>query len=163
MFDVRSFFAALRPKPGPPAAELRGAFERAVVAFDAGRPKEALDCLALALVEAATPLATIRNKQGVVLISLGRRDEALTAFCKALAADERHAPALVNLGNILLEDGHAQDAIDYYEAAIRADESYHTAYRNLGVALKALGRRGEAVRALRSAARLESRQRARRA
>ncbi len=153
MFDVRSLFAALRPKPAA-----AGAFERGVAAFEAGRLDEALREL-----ESAPATAPVLNKRGVVLVALGRRSAALTAFCDALAADESCAPALVNIGNVLFEDGHAADAVDYYEAAIRADERYHVAYRNLGVALKRLGRRGEAVRALRTAARLESRQRLERA
>jgi len=104
--------------------------------------------------------AAVYNKQGVALVALGRRDEALASFCGALSLNERCAPALVNIGNLLLEDGHVADAIDYYEAAISADERYHVAYANLGVALKRVGRPADAVRALRSAARLEVRQRA---
>ena len=90
-------------------------------------------------------------------VALGRRDEALEAFARALGRDPACAPALANLGNVLFEDGHVLDAVDYYEAAIRADGAYATAHRNLGVAYKRLGRRGDAVRALRTAARLEGR------
>lgn len=156
MFDVRTLFAALRPKPAG-----FGAFERGLAAADSGRWEEALGefAAAEAVATEAGAVAAAANKRGVTLVALRRRDEALAAFCDALAADEGCAPALVNIGNLLLEDGHPADAVDYYEAAIRADERYHVAYRNLGVALKGLGRPAEAVRALRSAARLENRQR----
>jgi tetratricopeptide (TPR) repeat protein len=160
MFDVRSVFAALRPKPGP-----RDAFERGVVALDSGDHMAAVCEFDAALVDAQDDdaRAAIHNKRGVALVALGRRPEALDAFCAALAHDERCAPALVNLGNMLLEDGHPHDAIDHYEAALRADENYSAAYRNLGIALRRLGRRAEAVRALRSADRLAGRPRRSRA
>ncbi|MBD5655418.1 MAG: tetratricopeptide repeat protein [Candidatus Eremiobacteraeota bacterium] len=160
MFDVRSVFAALRRRPGP-----RNAFERGVVALDAGRHEEALDEFEAARREApeARDEAAAHNKRGVVLIALVRRHEALEAFSLALDRDAECAPALVNIGNVLLEDDHVLDAVDYYEAAIRADAGYPMAHRNLGVAFKRLGRRGDAVRAFRAAARLEGRQPLRRA
>ncbi len=153
MFDVRSIFAAFRRRPHAVTP-----FERGVVELDAGRHEEALRHLA-----AAEPGPAADNKRGVALVSLGRRADALTAFCAALAADERYAPALVNLGNLLLEEGATLDAIDYYRAAITYDGTYPLAHRNLGLALKRAGRRAEGVRALRAAARLESRRRVRRA
>ena len=154
MFDVRRLFAALRSRPGP-----QNAFERGIVALDAGRHAAAVLEFEAALAEAADDArrAATHNKRGVAYVGLGRRPEALEAFCAALDSDERCAPALVNIGNLLLEDGHAQDAIDYYEAAIRADETYPPAHRNLGIALKRLGRRSESVRALRLADRLAGR------
>jgi len=157
MFDVRALFAALRRGPGP-----RDAFERGVAALQSGRHEAALDEFASAARDAAAAAdppaeAAAHSKRGVVLTALGRRAEALEAFALALERDGRCAPALVNLGNLLLEDGHVLDAIDYYDAALRADRTYPAAYRNLAVAYKRLGRRAEAVRALRSAARLESR------
>jgi tetratricopeptide (TPR) repeat protein len=160
MFDVRSLFAAFRRGPGP-----ANAFERGVVALDSGDHEVAEREFAEALEAAADPAAqaAIHNKIGVARMALGRRDEAFDAFCTALAADEKCAAALVNVGNLFLEDGHALDAVDYYEAAIRADETYAAAYRNLGIALRRLGRRSEAVRALRSADRYAGRLRRRRA
>lgn len=156
MFDVRRLFAALRPRPGP-----RDAYERGVAALERGDERGALAEFAEALADARDDArrATLHNKCGVALVALVDRERALAAFAAALDCDERHAPALANLGNLLFEDGQIADAIDYYEAAIRADAGYALARRNLGVALKALGRRLEAVRALRTASRLESRRR----
>jgi tetratricopeptide (TPR) repeat protein len=154
MFDVRRLFAAFRSGPGP-----QNAFERGVVALDAGRHEVAVVEFEAALAAAADDAsrAVTHNKCGVAHVALGRRREALAAFCAALDCDERCAPALVNIGNLLLEDGHPRDAIDYYEAAIVADEGYPPAHRNLGIALKRLGRRSESVRALRLADRLAGR------
>jgi predicted Zn-dependent protease len=156
LFDVKGLLAAFAPRRLP-----QNAFERAVVALERGEFEEALRALDSASGEAPGTVsrAAIENKRGVALVGLARRDEALAAFCAALEADEQHAPALVNLGNLLLEDGHPEDAVDYYEAALRADPHYALAYQNLGVACKRLGRRAESVRNLRVAARLESRRR----
>ena len=77
----------------------------------------------------------------------------------ALLADERCAPALVNIGNLLLEDGHVLDAVDHYESALRIDDGYAPAHGNLGVAFRRLGRGVESIRALKRAARLSMRRR----
>jgi tetratricopeptide (TPR) repeat protein len=154
MFDVRRIFAVLQRKPGP-----QNAFERGVVALEAGDHLRAVREFeeALAAADDDARRAASHNKRGVALVALGRREEALEAFCRALDHDEGHAPALVNVGNLLLEDAHPLDAIDYYEAAIRADAAYAAAHRNLGIALKRVGRRSAAVRALRLADRLAGR------
>jgi predicted Zn-dependent protease len=155
IFDVKGLLAAFAPRRVP-----QNAYERAVVALERGDFENALQALdALDAAPDSVSRATVENKRGVALVGLARREEALAAFCAALEADEKHAPALVNLGNLLLEDGHPEDAVDYYEAALRADPHYAVAYQNLGVACKRLGRRAESVRNLRVAARLESRRR----
>ncbi len=158
MFGARVVLAAFQLVPTLRRRPPGSAYARAVVALSAERPHEALTEL-----EAAPSDAATRNKRGVALIALGRPGAALEAFCDALEADERHAPALTNLGNLLLEDGMRSDAIDYYRAALVADPQYGIAHRNLGVALRRAGRRREAVSALRTAARLEGRRGAPRA
>jgi tetratricopeptide (TPR) repeat protein len=156
MFDVRSVFAALRRRSEP-----RNDFERGLAAFDAGHHEQALAWFEAAVAQATDPAtrAVAHNKRGVVLVALGRRNEALDAFGSALDCEHRCAPALANIGNLLLEDGHLLDAVDYYDAALRADAAYAVAHRNLGIAYRRLGRPGDAVRALRAAARLEGRRR----
>lgn len=150
-FDVRSWFAGSRRPQGP--------YERAVAALEFGEYELALRESEAALAAAADDAARAdaHNKRGVALIGLELRAEALEAFCDALERAEKHAPALVNVGNLLLEEGALEDAIDYYQAAMRADPAYPLAYRNLSVACKRLGRPGEAVRNLRVADRLEAR------
>ncbi len=156
-FDVRRWFAGSRRPQGP--------YERAVAALEFGDYEVALREAEAAL--AAAPDEPARagalNKCGVALVGLERRDEALGAFCEALECAGKHAPALVNIGNLLLEEGALEDAVDYYQAAMRADPAYPLAYRNLSVACKRLGRPGEAVRYLRVADRLEARRRPERA
>lgn len=152
-FDVRRWFAGPPPPQGP--------YERAVAALETGEYelalREAEEALAAAGDDAAQ--ADAHNKRGVALVGLELRAQALDAFCDALERAVKHAPALVNVGNLLLEEGALEDAVDYYQAAMRADPAYPLAYRNLSVACKRLGRRAEAVRYLRVADRLEARRR----
>jgi tetratricopeptide (TPR) repeat protein len=137
-------------------------YERGLAALETGRAEEAYAAFAQAL--GAAPEGTVlrakaHNKRGVAAMALGRRDEAFEDFCAALDCDERHAPAIVNIGNLFLEAGQVLDGIDYFEAALRADERCAGAHRGLGVALKGLGRHADAVRHLRAAVRLEMRTR----
>ncbi len=177
MFALDRLLAVLRRPGSAPSAgrgEAGSAYDVGVRALARGDAAAALARFDATLAElrgspdgagldrpAAVRRAAIANKRGVALVALGRRDEALAAFCDALDADERAAPALVNLGNLLVEDGHASDAVDYYRSAIACDDGYAPAYRNLGIALKRLGRRGEAVGAFRAAVRREAKRNAR--
>jgi tetratricopeptide (TPR) repeat protein len=156
MFDIRRLFAATLSRRRP-ASDL----DRGLVALANGRPAEALVHLAAVLESEARPevRALALNKRGVALVALGRRAEARVAFDESFAADRRHAPALVNIGNLLLEDGAVEEAIESYRAALRADQDYAGAHLNLGVALKRAGRTAEGVVHLRMAHRLEGRRR----
>jgi tetratricopeptide (TPR) repeat protein len=156
MFDIRRLFAARRADRAHPV-EVR----RALEALRAQRYEEALDLFSLLLQGELTAelRALVSNKRGVALVALGRSEEGCQAFEHALAAQERYAPALVNLGNLMLERGALEDAIERYRAALRVDEDYAVAHLNLGVALKRAGRTAEGVRHLRTAQRLEGRRR----
>lgn len=98
------------------------------------------------------------HKQGVILVRMGRRDEARGAFMQALDLNREFAPSLTNLGNMELEQGHVEQAIVYYKQAIAAQPDYPGAHHNLGVAYRRLGRLGDAVSEARQAARHERRQ-----
>jgi tetratricopeptide (TPR) repeat protein len=155
MFDIVRRFAGRRPK------EPADAVDRALELVRRGKTREGLAALDILLggeLENGRRAFAL-NKRGVVLMDLGKRDEAAKAFADALAVDARYAPALANAGNLLLEDGNIEGAIESYRAAIAADEEYAVAYLNLGVALKRAGRANEAVRYLRTAHRLEMRRR----
>lgn len=98
------------------------------------------------------------HKRGVVLVRLGRRDEAREAFIDALELNREYAPSLTNLGNLELEQNHVEQAILYYKQAIAAQPEYPGAHHNLGVAYRRLGRLGDAVSEARQAARHERKQ-----
>ena len=76
--------------------------------------------------------------------------EARKAYEQALALDDGHAQAHVNLGRLLHEAGDAAAAAPHYEAALRTRPDDGTAAFNLGVALEDLGRIPEALLAYES-------------
>lgn len=154
MFNFKGLLARLRAQPSPLAQAVRD--------LDRGEHTRALETLSGLLGDPALGAferAVLENKRGVALVHLGRREEALAAFCAALEARPRFAPALANVGNLLLEDGDLEDAIVHYEAAILADDRYGIAHLNLAVAYKRCGRTADSVREMRRASRLEGRMR----
>lgn len=155
MFDIFGRLAGLRRR------ELAGPMARGLIALEQGRLEEAVAAFEEAATTAKAVAQRVRahNKRGVALVRLERRDEAVAAFYRALADDERYAPALCNVGGLLVEDDAPLDALDYFSAAERCDPAFPAVHQGLAVALRALGRRAESVRALRTAARLEARRR----
>jgi tetratricopeptide (TPR) repeat protein len=81
--------------------------------------------------------------------------EARKAYEQALALDDGHAQAHVNLGRLLHEAGDAAAAAPHYEAALRARPDDGTAAFNLGVALEDLGKTPEALLAYEHAVKVD--------
>lgn len=77
----------------------------------------------------------------------GDRDGAAAAYRQALAADDRHVDAHVNLGRLLHERGENEEAIALFERALGLRPDDAVAAYDLGVALEDLGRLDEARRA----------------
>jgi len=73
--------------------------------------------------------------------------EAKDAYQRAIAEDDAHADAHVNLGRLLHEEGAPAAAEPHYRAALDAEPQHETAAFNLGVALEDLGRVDAAVKA----------------
>jgi DNA-binding transcriptional MerR regulator len=82
-------------------------------------------------------------------------DEAIAAYRRALALDDAHADAHVNLGRLLHEAGDAAEAAVHYEAALAARPDDAVAAFNLGVAEEDLRRLPEALLAYQKAVRLD--------
>lgn len=82
-------------------------------------------------------------------------DEARGAYRRAIALDDTHADAHVNLGRMLHEDGRAQEAERHYRRAIQLRPRQATGWFNLGVALEDMERVRDALRAYVEAVRLE--------
>jgi tetratricopeptide (TPR) repeat protein len=78
-------------------------------------------------------------------------EQAKDAYERAIAVDDEHADAHVNLGRLLHEEGAPAAAAKHYRAALEADSGHNTASFNLGVALEDLGRVEEAIRAYKRA------------
>lgn len=94
-----------------------------------------------------------RNKRGVVLVRLGKRDEAEMWFKDALEVDANFPPALTNIGSLRLEKGKVEEAISWYERALRVDPDYPGALNNLAVAYRKQGRLVQAIPLMKRAGR----------
>ncbi|MGH9661963.1 MAG: tetratricopeptide repeat protein, partial [Bryobacteraceae bacterium] len=94
-------------------------------------------------------VAPFHNNLGNALASLGRLDDALRSYERALAI-EASPDAHLNLGNLLQQLGRYEDAIAHYRAAGELPETHN----NAGNALVALGRHAEALESFGRALRL---------
>jgi predicted O-linked N-acetylglucosamine transferase (SPINDLY family) len=82
---------------------------------------------------------------------LGRLDEAVTSFHKALNIQPDYANAHYNLGNALQDLGKLDEAVASFHKALAIKPDYAKADSNLGVALQKLGKLDEAVASYRKA------------
>ena len=91
------------------------------------------------------------NIIGAANKGLGKPDEAIQAFKKALSIKPDCAEALSNTGTILYEQGKLSEAIKAYIKAISIKPDYAEAYYNLGIALQDQSKLDEAIEALNKA------------
>ncbi len=71
---------------------------------------------------------------GNILADMGKKDEAIFMYRRAISVDNDNYKAHYNLGNMYLEDDIFYTAIDCYKDAIKANMSFPYAYYNLGIA-----------------------------
>ena len=102
---------------------------------------------------AASQQAITENNLGAALQDLGRLEEAVTHYRRALELAPGYAPALNNLGTALRATGRPEEAVETYDSAITrgAGESNASLYLNRGNALMEQGRTVEAVASFRQA------------
>lgn len=91
------------------------------------------------------------------LQSLGRLDDALTSYRRALALDPSHAAAYNNLGNALRGLGQLDEAVASYRRALELEPDFVEAHSNLGNALRNLGQLDLAVASYRRALEIKPR------
>src|SRR5207247_991304 len=109
---------------------------------------------ALALLETVPSSAEAEDEIGFLLAVLGRRDDAIPHFEKALSLKSNYAPALYHLGVALWLRSPDDRALGYLAkgaAASPAEFEYRSRYAQ---ALEELGRHDEAVPEFRAAAAL---------
>jgi predicted TPR repeat methyltransferase len=82
---------------------------------------------------------------------MGKTDEAIAAYRRAIAHKPDYAEAHKNLGNALYHTGQLDDAIAAYRDAIAVRPEHPEAHCNLGAALKDKGLLAEAIAACRRA------------
>ncbi len=72
---------------------------------------------------------------GVAYAHLGRQDEAIAAYHKAIELDPKYTAAYNNLGNVYRDLGRQDEAIVAYHKAIELDPKYASPHNNLGYLL----------------------------
>jgi tetratricopeptide (TPR) repeat protein len=87
----------------------------------------------------------LANIVGLTLSNLGRNEEAIKCYNKALQINPRDASAYYNKGNALSDLGRNEKAIDCYDRALEINPQHGGAYNNKGTVLSKLGRYEEAL------------------
>jgi len=95
--------------------------------------------------------AAFHNSLGVVLLALGRNEEACAIFSAALERDPGYAEACNNLGNAYQNLGQLSQAISSYRRALDLRPDYAEAWFNQGRAESTRGQPGAAAGCFRRA------------
>jgi protein O-mannosyl-transferase len=82
---------------------------------------------------------------GLHYSDVGRTDEALANYLKALGCNPNHATARVNLGALLAQEQRFAEADEQFQAALKIAPQSPLVLNNVGVALAGQGRFAEAV------------------
>jgi protein O-GlcNAc transferase len=102
-----------------------------VIAHQSGHTVEAADLMARAIGIKGS-VASYHNNYGVVLLALGRTDEAVAALGRAISlGSEQSADAYNNLGTALGDLGRWTESIDACRAALRLKPDFALAHGNL--------------------------------
>jgi tetratricopeptide (TPR) repeat protein len=95
-----------------------------------------------------------RTTLGFFFAQLGRRDEAVTEYRKALHLAPRYIPAYVNLSDLQRESGNERQAEETLRQGLAVLPDEAILHHALGLSLARSGRRSEAVQELKRAAEL---------
>lgn len=148
--DIQAAEEMLRSAP---QSSPRVHYTLSVILRAGNRTTEALDELDEAL-RLEPSFAAAHHDRGVILSRLGRMEEALPAFHKAL--ELRDDPATRNaLGTALCRLDRCGEAIPHFEKAVELAPRFLEALQNLGQAYRLAGRFREAEELERRAARLQ--------
>ena len=90
---------------------------------------------------------TLWNLMGASAAQIGKLDEAVLAFKKALLIKPDYAEVHYNLGNAFRDQEKLQEAIEAYGNALSIKPDHADAYLNLGNALKDQGKLDQAIEA----------------
>ena len=80
----------------------------------------------------------MRVIQGAALNELGRMEEAIENYTKAITLNPNYASAYFNLGNSMSSLNRFEEAIGYYNYAIQMHTNYTKAHANKAIALEKL-------------------------
>ena len=87
------------------------------------------------------------NIIGATNKGLGKLDEAIKAYTKAISIKPDFADAYYNLGNALRDQGKLKKALEAYRKTISVKPTYFKAYGNIGFIFKDQGKLHEAIEA----------------
>ena len=141
---------SLSDKPGtnrptiqePPIDQLQGL----VKLYTQGQFKQA-QIQASELLKQYPQSIILYNILGSANKSLGKLDDAIEAYKKALSIKPDYAEAYNNMGVTLQEQGKLKEAINAYKKAISIKPDYAEAYNNMGNAFKLQGKLDDAIEA----------------
>ena len=91
------------------------------------------------------------NLLGAVYVEIGRLEQAVASYTRALQIRPDFAEAHSNLGNVLKRLGKPEEAVASYRRALQIRPDYAEAHCNLGDVLNEMGRHEEAVASYRRA------------
>jgi len=109
-----------------------------------GHYQEALEEAVKLLIEYPNSVS-LYNIIGAANKGLGKLDEAIESYDKALSINPQYTYAFINMGIILAEQGHLDEAIASYKKALSIDPNFAEAHNNLGNALQDIGKLDEAI------------------
>ncbi|MEO8445240.1 MAG: tetratricopeptide repeat protein [Gammaproteobacteria bacterium] len=99
-----------------------------------------------AALRAAPGLAPCCSNRGNALLALGRVEDAIASFQKAISIDRNLAEAHLNLGNALQQQGQPDEAIASYRRALRLKPQSAETHYNLGRVYESQAKMTDAVR-----------------
>ncbi len=98
--------------------------------------------------------ADVWDALGVLYFHLGRTEDALQAFEKAMQKDPKYLPSYAHLGSAYLEDRRYNELAAVARRALTVDPNWLTAYVYMAEAQAAMGDFAEAQRSIETASRL---------
>ena len=130
----------------PPQTEINSV----LALYSNGQIQEALDA-AKTLTKGYPNEPLLYNISGVCYKAIGKLDEAVKNFEKALTIKPDYAEVQYNLGLTLQELGQLDAAVQSYKKALTINPDYAEAHNNLGITLKELGQLDSAVQSYKKA------------
>ena len=130
----------------PPA----GLIQSLINLYTQGRYQEALNKTSQ-LLQQFSRSATLYNILGTVTKGLGKLDEAIEAYNKAISIKPDYSNAFTNMGVVLKDQGKLDEAIEAYKKAIVVNPDSAPTHNNMGVVFKEQGKLEEAIEAFNKA------------
>ena len=141
---IEGLKALQRPKATINAGPSQEQINELIALYKHGKFQEALvqgEALAKQFPNAPFP----PNLLGAVNTGLGRMEQAVASYAKALQIKPDFADAHHNLGIVLTNLGKPEEAVASYNKALQIKPDYAEAHHNLGIVLTNLGKPEEAV------------------